>query len=42
MLINILQNQLELMGGEKYIKFDLSKLPDEVIQNKEKYKEYLI
>ena len=41
-LKKIIQNQLELVGGEKYSKFDFLKLPNEVILNKEKYKKYLI
>ena len=41
-LKKIIQNQLELVGGEKYSKFNLSKLPEEVLLNKEKYRKYLI
>lgn len=41
-LKDIIQNQLELIGGEKYSKFDILKLPDIIFNNQEKYKKYLI
>ena len=41
-LKNIIENQLELIGGEKYSKFDILKLPEIIINNQKKYKKYLI
>tara|TARA_B100001121_G_scaffold217995_1_gene191303 strand:+ start:86 stop:907 length:822 start_codon:yes stop_codon:yes gene_type:complete len=41
-LKKIIQNRLELVGGETYSKFDFFKLPDIVVDNKQKYKKYLV
>lgn len=38
----IIEGQLELIGGEKYSKFDILKLPEEIINNQKKYSKYLI
>lgn len=41
-LKNVIDKQLEFIGGEKYSKFDISKLPEIIINNRKKYEKYLI
>ena len=41
-LKKIINQQLELIGGEKYSKFDINKLPDTVVKNQNKFKKYLL
>lgn len=41
-LENIIKNQLELIGGEKYQTLDENSLPKIILENKKKYKKFLI